>query len=588
MKRKDELVQLYTPEGETLSQAPSDTPVWNVYPRPHLRRDSFLCLNGKWDFATTRPGEAPHYTEQILVPFPPQSALSGIGRSIPQADRLCYRRFFPRPDTLSERERLLLHIGAVDQIAEVFCNGVCVARHCGGYGEITVELTEHLQEENCLEIFALDQLDRAILPYGKQREKRGGMWYTPISGIWQSVWMEIVPCRYIRELRTEVDERGATLFVETSDSTPAEGTVTLHHSEGNLVFSLQNGKARIEPPTPILWSPEQPHLYEITVTLGEDQVRSYFALRTLSIESVGGIPRLCLNRKPYFFHGLLDQGYFPDGIFLPASPDGYTRDILAAKRLGFNMLRKHIKIEPEYFYYECDRLGIAVVQDMVNNASYSFFRDTALPTIGMKHLDDRKLHKKPDMRSAFLNGMEETVRRLSFHPSVCAWTIFNEGWGQFDHATAYQRLKELDSTRFIDSVSGWFTPKNSADLHSDVDSHHVYFKPVKLKRGERPLVLSEFGGYSYKLPDHSFNLTNNYGYKTFSDPTAFADALERLYLEEILPAVREGLCAAVYTQLTDVEDETNGLLSYDRRIEKVDAHRMSAIAQALMRACNEE
>ena len=368
-----------------------------------------------------------------------------------------------------------------------------------------------------------------------------------------------------------------------SDGTAAQGWAVLHTPECDKYFWMGEGRARICPDSPVLWSPEMPHLYRITVAVGEDRVRSYFALRTLDVRREGGVPRLCLNGKPYFFHGLLDQGYFSDGIFLPATPMGYERDILTAKRLGFNMLRKHIKVEPERFYYDCDRLGMAVFQDMVNNGDYSFLRDTALPTVGFKSKNDKRAHPNKTSREFFLSAMDETVRRLSFHPSVCYWTIFNEGWGQFDHASAYGRLRTLDSTRFIDSVSGWFTPKRASELRSDVESFHVYFKPVKLKKAdEKPVVLSEFGGYSLKIEGHSFNLKDNYGYSTMKTQEELEDALERLYLGEVLPAVKEGgLSAAVYTQLSDVEDETNGLMTYDRRVVKVSEKKMLNIAKKL-------
>ena len=355
----------------------------------------------------------------------------------------------------------------------------------------------------------------------------------------------------------------------------ASGWVVL----GNKYFWMSGGRIRISPDEPVLWSPENPHLYDFTVKVGSDEVKSYFALRSLEIKD----SRLCMNDKPYFFHGLLDQGYFSDGIFLPADPCGYERDILTAKKLGFNMLRKHIKVEPEIFYYYCDKLGIAVFQDMVNNSDYSFMRDTALPTIGIKSLDDKKLHKNERSREAFLSAMDETVSSLSFHPSVCYWTIFNEGWGQFDHASAFERLKRIDSTRFVDSVSGWFTPKKASELRSDLESFHVYFKPVKLKKADgKPIVLSEFGGYSYKVEGHSFNLDNNYGYRTLPTQKEFEDALEKLYMSEILPAIKEnGLSAAVYTQLSDVEDETNGLMTYDRRVIKANEALMLSIAARL-------
>jgi len=311
-------------------------------------------------------------------------------------------------------------------------------------------------------------------------------------------------------------------------------------------------------------------------------VYSYFACRTLSVGEVKGVPRLLLNGKPYFFHGLLDQGYFPDGIFTPAHPSRYEKDILAAKALGFNTLRKHIKIEPEQFYYDCDRLGMIVFQDMVNNGHYSFLRDTALPTLGLKRRNDRRLHRDGATRAAFLAAMEQTVTALANHPSICYWTVFNEGWGQFDSTAAFERLRALDSTRFIDTASGWFYPEKS-----DVESPHVYFKPVKCRPNKRPLVLSEFGGYSLAVRDHIFNPNKVYGYRKFKDKKAFQAALLALYENEILPAVKEGMSGAIYTQITDVEDEINGLYTYDRKHCKVDADVMRALAARLFAAAME-
>ena len=339
---------------------------------------------------------------------------------------------------------------------------------------------------------------------------------------------------------------------------------------------LQQGKARVELPAPRLWSPEDPFLYHCEILAGEDRVETYFALRTLALQDVEGVPRLCLNGKPCFFHGVLDQGYWSDGLFTPAHPFCYEKDILAMKALGFNTLRKHIKIEADRFYYDCDRLGMLVWQDMVNNGSYSFVRDTALPTIGLKRLSDKHLHRNQAARNAFVEGMKQTVARLDRHPSVVGWTIFNEGWGQFDSERMYYHLRQLDATRFVDTASGWFKGGQS-----DVVSEHVYFKPYRFVPGDKPVFLSEFGGYSYKPEGHVFNTEKTYGYRLFAEQESYMDAVEQLYRQEIIPAVEQGLCGAVYTQLSDVEDETNGLYSYDRRVCKVDSARMQAIAAQL-------
>ena len=576
MKKETNTVTLYTPEGERFVKDPPKIP-WNVYPRPHMQRDSFFCLNGRWNFRAI-DGNSVCYDGDITVPFAPSSALSGVQRVFADGTKLLYSKKFSLPEGFV-KGRVILHFGAVDQIAEVRLNGVSVGTHTGGYDAFSFDVSEYLLAENLLEVEAVDYLNKKVEPYGKQREKRGGMWYTPISGIWQTVWLESVPERHITNIKINTDAYGADIYVE------GEGQLCGMVELGYERFYLKNGHARVNVSTPRLWSPEHPYIYDIGVRVGEDYVLSYFALRTLEIREAKGINRLCLNGSPYFFHGLLDQGYFSDGIFLPADPSGYERDILEAKRLGFNMLRKHIKVEPEIFYSYCDRLGIVVFQDMVNNGDYSFFRDTALPTIGIKKLNDKRLHRDAAMREAFLSLMDKTVESLSFHPSVCYWTIFNEGWGQFCHAAAYNRLRVIDSTRFIDSVSGWFVPRNKDEFASDVESIHVYFKPVTLGkcRTDKPKVLSEFGGYSYKVKGHCFNLTHNYGYRSFNGLDAFEDALETLYEEEVLPAIDKGLCAAVYTQLTDVEDETNGLLSYDRQVVKVSEKRMRAIADKIFK-----
>ncbi len=290
-----------------------------------------------------------------------------------------------------------------------------------------------------------------------------------------------------------------------------------------------------------------------------------------------GHKRLCLNGKPYFFHGLLDQGYWPDGIYTPASPDCYKEDILAMKALGFNTLRKHIKVEPEEFYYQCDKLGMIVFQDMVNNGGYNFLRDTGLPTAGVQKMDDRKLHRDPAARKIFLETAEAIVRQLKNHPSICYWTIFNEGWGQFDADAVCSWFRMLDSSRFVDATSGWFRRENS-----DVDSRHVYFKPIALEaEGGKPLVLSEFGGFVYKSEGHAFNPDKTYGYGICKTRQALVERLHKLYFEEVIPAAKEGLCAAIYTQLSDVEDEVNGILSYDRRLIKLLPEEMLPIAECL-------
>ena len=561
------MVDLYTPQGEQISSAPLQS-----YPRPQMRRESYVNLNGWWAFTVSSQAQLPVcYDREILVPYCPESLLSGIHTHFPEGSSLFYRRLLPikKPEN---GNRILLHFGAVDQYAEIYVNQKLVCTHWDGYQAFSCDITDFLQEENQLTVRATDDLRSCRMPYGKQTLTRGGMWYTPVSGIWQTVWLEEVPQSYIAELDIQTDDAQAVVTV-----TPAlDGTVLF---EGQTV-ALQGGKAVLKPRNPQYWSPENPHLYTFTVKAGADQVESYFALRTLSVKTVNGVHRLCLNGKPYFFHGLLDQGYYSDGLFTPASEQNFENDILQMKALGFNTLRKHIKVEPEQFYYLCDKLGMVVFQDMVNNGRYSFLRDTALPTIGLQKRSDRKLHKDPQSRKAFLQGMENTVQQLKNHPCVCYWTIFNEGWGQFDSDNVCAHLRTLDSSRFIDATSGWFRGENT-----DVESLHIYFGSwKKLKSKNRPLVLSEFGGYCYAVEQHIFNPQKSYGYKSCKTSEDFCRDLEKLYAEKVIPAAQKGLCAAIYTQVSDVEDEINGLLTYDRKVCKVQPEPMLKIAAALREA----
>ncbi len=581
--KQDTFVDLYTREGEELLRCRRENPQhlpWNAYPRPQLRRDNWTNLNGIWGFQVSASGRKPEkFEEEILVPFPPQSLLSGIHRDVPEEQYLFYRRMF-RVDEMTGT-RVILHVGAVDQMATVWVNGAMVGEHIGGYEHFSFDITDVLTGggEQELVIRAVDHLSNHILPYGKQTAKRGGMWYTPVSGIWQSVWLETVPETYIEKLQIETGADWAEFKVQMAGKLQdaRTGTVSVVTPEGEIAAEFTDGRNRVEFPEPRMWSPEDPWLYECTIRVGEDQVRSYFALRTLTIEEVDGHQRLCLNGEPYFFHGILDQGYWSDGLLTPADPVCFENDVLAMKELGFNMLRKHIKVEPDLFYYACDRLGMIVFQDMVNNGDYNFIRDTALPTVGLKKKNDRNMHKDPQTRKAFLAGMEQTVAQLKYFPSICYWTIFNEGWGQFDGTGAYHRLKTMDDSRFIDTTSGWFFGSES-----DVVSEHVYFRPFKVHETDQPLVLSEFGGYCLAVEDHIFNPDKSYGYRTFKTAEDYQNALIEMYETQIVAAVKKGLCGAVYTQVSDVEDEINGLLTYDRKTCKVKKEAMKQIANLLM------
>jgi len=536
------------------------------YPRPQMRRDSYVCLNGAWDFRVERRGKT-RVDGRITVPFPPESRLSGVECEIGKNDIMIYSRTFAHP-AKADTERVLLHVGACDQAARVFVNGTPVGEHEGGYLPFCLDVTDALCEgENLLRIEARDPLSK-IYPYGKQSKKSHGMWYTKVSGLWQTVWLECVPRDYIRALRLTPDLCGVTLEVEGGVD---EKVLTLDGKQ----YAFSGNRFRLDVDEPILWTPEHPHLYEFTLTSGEDCVSSYFGLRTFGVEERGDRAYLCLNGEPIFCHGLLDQGYFPDGIFLPASPRGFEEDVLRMKACGFRMLRKHIKLEPDLFYYYCDRHGMLVFQDMINSGAYHFFIDTALPTVGLRRGITHAASKK--RRAVFDATARGMMKVLYSHPSVVYYTIFNEGWGQFDAKKQYEIYKNLDPTRVYDTTSGWF----KVDA-TDVESDHVYFKKISLRPVKgKPMVLSEFGGYACAVEGHRFNTEKIFGYRMYKDCKSFEDGLVGLYEKEILPAIKGGLCAAVLTQVSDVEDEVNGLLTYDRRVLKVDEARMKKLAERL-------
>ena len=546
---------------------------WEEYPRPQLKRDSFLCLNGTWQLSCRR-GKTESPIGTVIVPFPPESKISGIAQTFEKNDTLIYQRAFTLTESFVQ-ERVLLHFGAVDQEVYVFVNGRLAGHHVGGYWPFTLDVTDMVVcGENTLTAEVCDPLD-IMQPYGKQRRKRGGMWYTPTSGIWQTVWMESVPASYITGIKADMSAESVTLHIQGGDPSKI---LTVTTPDGEETFSFEGNSFTFAPQNPRLWSPDDPYLYHFTLKCGADTVSSYMAFRSVAVAQQNGGSCITLNGKPLFFHGLLDQGYFADGIFMPATPEGFRQDILRCKQLGFNMLRKHIKIEPDLFYYYCDLYGMVVFQDMVNNGRYSFLRDTALPTVGLKRGFPRRTPKR--QREWFAQGAQRTLSFLHNHPCVCYYTIFNEGWGQHDADRWYTALQKRDPSRIWDTASGWFRCHNT-----DVQSEHVYFKPVKLTASaDKPLVLSEFGGYSCKIAGHAFNLKKTYGYRHFETTEAFAAALEALYREQIIPAIEGGLCATVLTQVSDVEDEVNGLFTYDRQLCKVEDAAMQKLAGDLSAA----
>lgn len=569
-KKQVKFFKLMTEAGERIENAKE---VWQEYPRPQLVRENWQCLNGIWQLDGN----------PIRVPFVPESVLAGYQGAVNST--MTYCKEFDM-ECKQYTGRILLHFGAVDQIAEVYLNGTLLGKHEGGYAPFCYEVTEYIREkDNHLEVKVTDELNKDY-PYGKQCKERGGMWYTPTSGIWQSVWLEQVPQTYIESLRMTPDLNGVhvQVFDANQVNLSAEAKIMLHTGEICTV-SLGDGDNYIdlskitttsgETYIPQLWEPENPYLYRMTVRAGEDEVKTYFALRTVEIKEIGGAKRVCLNGKPIFMHGVLDQGYFCDGIFLPAEEKEYERDILRMKELGLNMLRKHIKIEPECFYYYCDLHGMLVMQDMVSNGYYSFMRDTALPTVGLLRRKDHGKRMRKEQKRLFEEHMLETQRLLYNHPCIIAYTIFNEGWGQFESDRMYALAKKADPTRLYDATSGWF-----AQMDNDFDSIHIYFGPRKPKVKHRPVFLSEFGGYSHLVQSHIYT-NKSYGYGACKTREELFKRISARYEELVLPYIKEGLCGSVYTQLSDVEDEINGLYTYDRKVCKVNQTDMLKLADRI-------
>ncbi|HSE70890.1 MAG TPA: glycoside hydrolase family 2 TIM barrel-domain containing protein [Nocardioidaceae bacterium] len=555
------------------------------YPRPQLVRDSYLNLNGRWDYAITPRGEEPveGYDGQILVPFSPESPLSGVERQLQPDQTLWYRRTVTLPDGLRiAGGRLLLHFGAVDQTCRVMLNGTEVGRNHGGYLPFTCDVTDAVREGgNELVVEVHDVSDSSYHARGKQRLHRGNIWYTAQSGIWQTVWMESVPAVHVERL-TLVPHLDDGVVEVTVHGGPGTAEVQVL-ADGVVVATGRTSTGtslRLVIPAPRTWSPEDPYLYDVRVRLGDDEVTSYVGMRSFGIgPDADGVPRLLLNGRPYFHTGVLDQGYWPDGLYTPASDAAMVHDIVTMKRLGFTMLRKHIKVEPLRWYHHCDRLGVLVWQDMVNGGTHYHRRVVQTPGHRPWFVLPDRLHRffgrsSKQGREEFLDELRRTVELLRNVVSLAVWVPFNEGWGQFDARRTAHLLTELDPTRTIDHASGWHD-QGAGDLRS----LHVYARrfmvPSRehwrrwLRRGRRALVLSEYGGYSLAVPGHTWG-KRRFGYRTFKNAEALGDAFARLHEEQIRPAVAQGLSAVVYTQLSDVEDEVNGLLTYDRRVVKLD------------------
>lgn len=569
--------QLYTEWGEQL-----DTEhVWEEYPRPQLKRNNYTILNGYWNYSISKIGKKPlEFEGKILVPFSPESILSGVGRQLMPDEYLWYERTFLIHKKF-ESKRCILQFGAVDQFCEVFINNKKVAEHMGGYLPFSIDITKNIKEgENVLTLRVIDWSDTSYHSRGKQKLKRGGMFYTAQSGIWQTVWMEWVPDYYIHGLKITplVDQSAVQVELQMNrplyeDEKRKECTITIL-ADHKLIQSITSPFHNIIIPLEGFeyWSPENPFLYDMVITIGEDKIETYFAMRKYEIKKdEEGMKRIFLNNEPYFQNGLLDQGYWPDGLYTAPCDEAFIFDIEKAKELGFNMLRKHLKIEPLRWYYHCDRLGMIVWQDMVNGGSdynmlFVGYLPSLFPKLATKWKDKHYglfSRKSKIGRIEWRAECKRTVELLYNCPSVAVWVPFNEGWGQFDALNAVELIRSIDKYRYVDHASGWFDQKGG-----DFKSIHDYFHKLDFIPDDRVVVLSEFGGYACYIPDHSYSW-QIYGYRIFISKGDLDKGIQKLYQEEVVPLIHKGLAATVYTQLSDVEDEVNGLFTYDRKVCKV-------------------
>lgn len=596
--------QLYTRWGKNLDR----DHVLEEYPRPLLMREDYQILNGWWDYAFTIDYKQPQqYEGRILVPFSPETALSGVGRQLKPDEYLWYRRNFNLPGWEREKgqNRILLHFGAVDQSCEVRINGHKVKRHTGGYLPFEVDISRYAQESaNELIVAVKDLSDTSYHSKGKQKLNAGGMFYTAQSGIWQTVWLEKVPETYIKEIKTvpDIEKKIIRIKVSSSYSTDKKNVDKLSR---NLPIEIKIRKPGLYPdpvvkPSQIstedmletavqavsgkwieipiesisLWNCETPYLYYFEVKLGDDRAISYFAMRKFSLETKvhEEFPRICLNDEVQFQNGVLDQGYWPESLYTPPSDAAMIFDIREMKKTGFNMVRKHLKIEPQRWYYHCDRLGIVVWQDMVNGGSYykHWFVTYGATLLSWLRIPMRDVYPRLLSREAkagrleFIREMNETIRLLGNHPSIAAWVIFNEGWGQFQTEDMTRIVRRLDPNRLIDQASGWFD-QGGGDFSS---LHNYFFKLFIRPERERASVLSEFGGYSYREPGHCAK-EKLYGYGICKNKKD----LEKRFLERgqgVRNLIPQGLSASIYTQWTDVEEEVNGVFTYDREVRKIE------------------
>lgn len=561
----------------------------NVYPRPQLQRECWQNLNGSWDYAITDDDSIPSsFSGKILVPFAAESLLSGVQKPVLPGEFLWYFRSFTIAH-FDPQKRTLLHFGAVDRSCTVFINEKCAGGHTGGYAPFTLDITDFVTErENTILVKVTDNTDACDAPRGKQVLSPEGIWYTAVTGIWQTVWLEQISPAYFTAVHFNTELDSVKISVQTSQLGTVHAAVFEKDRKiGELDFTSEDaGTMHFEQPH--LWTPEDPFLYtlELTLTTEEnktDSIKSYFGLRTFKVKTdENGTACFYLNDKPYFQKGLLDQGYWPDGLYTAPNDEALRQDIANAKELGFNMLRKHIKVEPARWYYYCDTLGMLVWQDMPSGAQYPGKTvAVALPNLGI-HVSDHNYKRfkrtDPNGRKEFIQELTEIVNTLKDAVCISTWVPFNEGWGQFDSALATDLLWKLDSSRPVDSASGWHDQGAG-----DYKSQHTYIVKIRPQRSRgRAYALTEYGGYSQIVPEHCWDEKKSFGYKMYPDRAALTEAYRRLHEEQVFPLLKKGLCVSIYTQLTDVELEVNGMYTYDRAVCKLDKEVVKSINEKLV------
>ena len=541
------------------------------YPRPQFKRDSYICLNGYWEYAIRKEDKIPNkFDGQILVPFSPEVEKSGVNKTVLPDDYLFYRLNIELPKEFI-KDKVILHFGAVDQIAEVFVNNQFVMKHIGGFLPFEMDIKPYLDgNKGTIILRVQDTTNASYHSSGKQALKPEGIWYKPQSGIYMPVWLESVKTGYIESIKItpDIDEKVVRISFKSSNKF---AKLNLK----NQIYEIEAEKENIIPIENMeLWSPENPYLYEFTISNDTDEVSSYFAMRKVSLmQNEKGMKVIALNNKPYFMKGVLDQGYYQDGLLTPNSDEDYINDINLIKSLGFNVSRKHIKIESMRWYYHCDRLGLLVWQDFVNGCTKYDFWLNQVPLFVRYKINDHRYKKffreNEEGRREALNEFKETIDLLYNCPCIVYWTIFNEGWGQFDAKEIYQELKLIDSTRIYDHASGWHDQGSS-----DVKSMHIYKWKVKVpnrfKLKGRAYVCSECGAYILDKRLKEAKKKEGFIYLLFNNKEDFQKEYIRFINEEIIPAKKRGMSGFIYTQLSDVEEEMNGFVTYDRKEIKVD------------------